>query len=229
MSFTLLQSILDSALELPLLSGLSDSLQKFSGETRGDFPVIGEVPGNVVHEMIKDINARGMFSSETDFGTENVTHILGSITDSLTPQDIDYTPPREGMFSKDELSSLIDSALDREGIEQEDARNQWRQLLTLISENESKSTPSAVNTWDANYTGEIVSDGHKYSASRGMFQLIPDTFSQYHEPGTSNNIYDPIAQVSATINYLQERYNIDLNGDNIQEFYSQRYPRYKGY
>jgi hypothetical protein len=46
--------------------------------------------------------------------------------------------------------------------------------------------------------------------SRGLMQVIGSTFSAYHVPGTSGNIYDPLANIAAAINYALHRYGPTL-------------------
>ncbi|WP_318216558.1 transglycosylase SLT domain-containing protein [Streptomyces sp. SCL15-6] len=78
-------------------------------------------------------------------------------------------------------------------------------LLTLMFR-ESSFRPNAVNTGDANATGPVQSDGAKLNCSRGYAQVIPDTFAENHQVGTSDRIYDPVANVAASINYIWRRY-----------------------
>lgn len=78
-------------------------------------------------------------------------------------------------------------------------------LLTLILR-ESSYNDNAVNTTDSNAWGAIQSDGAPLHCSRGYCQTIPDTFSSYHEENTSNHIYDPVANISAAINYINDVY-----------------------
>jgi len=46
--------------------------------------------------------------------------------------------------------------------------------------------------------------------ARGIMQVIPATFAAYHVPGTSNNIFDLLANISAGINYAKNRYGPGL-------------------
>jgi SLT domain-containing protein len=36
--------------------------------------------------------------------------------------------------------------------------------------------------------------------------VIPDTFADNHQEGTTNRIYDPVANIAASINYISLRY-----------------------
>jgi SLT domain-containing protein/phage-related protein len=42
--------------------------------------------------------------------------------------------------------------------------------------------------------------------ARGLMQVIPPTFAAYHVAGTSNNIFDPLANIAAGLNYASHRY-----------------------
>lgn len=78
-------------------------------------------------------------------------------------------------------------------------------LLTLMFR-ESSYKPNAVNRDDVNATGPVQSDSAKLNCSRGYAQVIPDTFAENHQAGTSGRIYDPVANIAAAINYIWRRY-----------------------
>ncbi len=63
---------------------------------------------------------------------------------------------------------------------------------------ESSGNPNDTNNWDSN-----AAIGQN---SRGLLQVIPDTFATYRNPSLSNNIYDPLANVYAGLNYMIKRY-----------------------
>jgi len=67
---------------------------------------------------------------------------------------------------------------------------------------ESGGNPNAINNWDIN--------AQHGDPSRGLLQVIGGTFSAFHVPGTSLNIYDPLANVAAAINYALHRYGPTL-------------------
>ncbi|WP_189204770.1 transglycosylase SLT domain-containing protein, partial [Streptomyces purpureus] len=50
--------------------------------------------------------------------------------------------------------------------------------------------------------------------SIGLLQVIKPTFDAYHVPGTKNDQYDPVANITAACNYAAARYgSIDnVNG-----------------
>lgn len=67
---------------------------------------------------------------------------------------------------------------------------------------ESGGDPNAINNWDIN--------AQRGDPSRGLMQTIGSTFAAYHIPGTSMNIYDPLANVAAAINYAKHVYGPSL-------------------
>ncbi|WP_030347222.1 transglycosylase SLT domain-containing protein [Streptomyces sp. NRRL S-1022] len=63
---------------------------------------------------------------------------------------------------------------------------------------ESSGNPNAINLWDSNAAKGIP--------SKGLLQVIDPTFNAYHVAGTSFNIYDPVANITAACNYAAARY-----------------------
>ncbi|GAB1330426.1 transglycosylase SLT domain-containing protein [Streptomyces sp. NPDC093260] len=73
---------------------------------------------------------------------------------------------------------------------------------------ESSGNPRAINLWDVNAVNGIP--------SKGLLQVIDPTFRTYHVPGTSWNIYDPVANITAACNYAAHRYG---SMDNVNSAY----------
>ncbi|MCX4592968.1 transglycosylase SLT domain-containing protein [Streptomyces sp. NBC_01549] len=73
---------------------------------------------------------------------------------------------------------------------------------------ESSGNPMAINDWDINAINGIP--------SKGLLQVIPPTFKAYHVPGTSWNIYDPVANITAAANYAADKYG---SMDNVNSAY----------
>ncbi|MFJ5547529.1 transglycosylase SLT domain-containing protein [Streptomyces sp. NPDC093225] len=63
---------------------------------------------------------------------------------------------------------------------------------------ESSGNPLAINNWDINAQNGIP--------SKGLLQVIQPTFNAYHVPGTSMDLYDPVANITAACNYAAARY-----------------------
>jgi LysM repeat protein len=127
----------------------------------------------------------------------------------------------------------------------------WITGYKTAAARESSSNPNAANCWDSNaktpagfkqvndYGYGFFSNGSRwlngelthFQCSRGVVQCIPQTFAAYHAPGTSINIYDPVASIAASINYVRSRYGVAKDGSNlaskVQQFDPTRPP--KGY
>jgi hypothetical protein len=63
---------------------------------------------------------------------------------------------------------------------------------------ESGGNPNIVNNWDIN--------AKRGDPSGGLMQTIGATFRAYHFPGTSNNMFDPLANILASMSYAMSRY-----------------------
>ncbi|QSL99670.1 tape measure protein [Gordonia phage Austin] len=92
---------------------------------------------------------------------------------------------------------------------------QWRKLATemLIKQgqsatyvdrllmqmnSESGGNPNAINDWDINATNG--------TPSKGLMQVIDPTFQQWRDPSLPNDIWDPAANIAASIRYTMGRY-----------------------
>ncbi|MHB9756045.1 transglycosylase SLT domain-containing protein [Streptomyces sp. BYX5S] len=73
---------------------------------------------------------------------------------------------------------------------------------------ESSGNPNAENGWDVNAQNGVP--------SKGLLQVIQPTFDAYHVSGTSNDITDPVANITAAANYAADRYG---SIDNVDSAY----------
>jgi SLT domain-containing protein len=94
-------------------------------------------------------------------------------------------------------AGLVSQALRMEGLSPGLAGNVLYQMST-----ESGGNPNAINNWDIN--------AQRGDPSRGLMQVIGSTFAAYHWPGTSMNIYDPLANIAAALNYARHVYGPSL-------------------
>lgn len=114
------------------------------------------------------------------------------------------------------------------GITNATAQANWTTGLVTAAGRESGYDFNAVNTTDSNATGPTVADGHPANCSRGVLQTIPPTFAEHHQAGTSNDIYDAVANTCAAINYVVSRYGVSKDGHDlaakVQQFDPSRPP-----
>ncbi|MBY0441372.1 MAG: transglycosylase SLT domain-containing protein [Mycobacteriaceae bacterium] len=128
------------------------------------------------------------------------------------------------------VSRYLEEALDRMGIGDPRARANWRSGMTTIAEHESGFRADAINLTDSNAHGPRQSDGGPLNSSRGIWQLVPGTFARFHQPGTSNHIWDPVANACASMNYQMSRYGVDHDGHNQRALVGQANPGvHRGY
>jgi hypothetical protein len=92
---------------------------------------------------------------------------------------------------------LVLQALSMEGLSTSLVNNVLYQMQT-----ESGGNEAAINLTDSNAKAG--------TPSKGLLQVIGPTFSRYHWPGTSNNIYDPLANIAAALNYARHVYGPNL-------------------
>lgn len=119
----------------------------------------------------------------------------------------------------------IAAALDRLGVHETSARRNWIHGYETLIARESAGRPSAIASQPATAPGPMQPDGYGLGYARGLTQTIPATFASYHQPGTSANIYDPIANIAASMNYVMRRYGVRLDGSNLVELVQQADPR----
>ncbi|MEE6179075.1 transglycosylase SLT domain-containing protein [Mycobacterium sp. 050134] len=113
-------------------------------------------------------------------------------------------PARSGRAA---IVSAIRKALDLKGIHDPEARARWERGMDLVARRESNYNADAVNGWDSNAA--------RGTPSKGAWQFIAPTFAAYHQPGTSPNIYDLVAQACAFINYARGHYGVAADASNL--------------
>ncbi|TDQ05375.1 transglycosylase SLT domain-containing protein [Labedaea rhizosphaerae] len=90
--------------------------------------------------------------------------------------------------------------------------------IWAIIQHESGGNPNAINNWDSN-----AAAGHP---SKGLMQCIDSTFNAYKMPGY-DNIYGPVDNICAGVNYAISRYGSLSNVPGIASMASGG--GYKGY
>lgn len=146
------------------------------------------------------------------------------------------------------VASWIAGACAARGITDSSAVAAWTKGYQTAIARESSGDANACNRNDSNnVTPSGYSDVHDYGngypggnlngalthyqCSRGCAQCIPQTFAANHCPGTSSQIYDPVANIAASIGYVVKTYGVSKDGHDlaskVQQFDPNRSP--KGY
>lgn len=119
--------------------------------------------------------------------------------------------------------AAIRKALDIKGIHDPAARARWERGMDLVARRESNYNANAINNWDSNAA--------RGTPSKGAWQFIAPTFAAYHQPGTSRDIHNLVAQACAFINYAMGSYGVAADASNLADRIQQADPRRapKGY
>ncbi|MGW4566939.1 transglycosylase SLT domain-containing protein [Streptomyces sp. NPDC004561] len=125
-------------------------------------------------------------------------------TASRSVQRLDIQPVAAKTYANN-LDGWINQALDI--MKQHNIPGSYSGLHRNIMR-ESSGNPMAINNWDVNAANGIP--------SKGLLQVIQPTFNTYHVSGTSSNIYDPVANITAAANYAAHRYG---SIDNVNSAY----------
>ena len=166
-------------------------------------------------------------------------------------EDLGQIDPKQVTFHRftgeGTLEDWIDQASTAAGVQ---ASAYWVKGFRTAVARESSGNPNACNLWDSNARTPAgfsrvkdFGDGYRsvggivrlngalthFQCSRGIVQCIPQTFAQRHAPGTSVNIYDPVACIAAAMRYVRSRYGVAVDGSNlarkVQQFDPNRPPR----
>jgi WXG100 family type VII secretion target len=87
-------------------------------------------------------------------------------------------------------------------VSEADAQRIWQ-----IIQHESGGNPQAINNWDSNAA--------KGTPSKGLMQCIDPTFNSYKLPG-HNDIWNPVDNICAGVNYAMSRYGSLANVPGIK-------------
>lgn len=145
------------------------------------------------------------------------------------------------------VASWIAAACAARGITSSAAVANWTKGYQTAIARESSGDANACNTNDSNNktpagyskvadygtgygnpSGNLNGQLVNYQCSRGVAQCIPQTFAANHCPGTSNVIYDPVANIAASMGYVRAQYGVAADGSNlaskVQQFDPNRSP-----
>jgi SLT domain-containing protein len=119
--------------------------------------------------------------------------------------------------------AAIRKALDIKDVHDPAARARWERGMDLVARRESNYNANAINDWDSNAA--------RGTPSKGAWQFIAPTFAAYHQPGTSRDIHNLVAQACAFINYAMGRYGVAVDASNLADRIQQADPHRapKGY
>ncbi|MCA2238137.1 hypothetical protein JF737_15920 [Mycobacterium avium] len=128
------------------------------------------------------------------------------------------------------IREAIDGALDALGITDPQARQRWQEGYQTLIERESSGRVHAIANGDSNAVGPMMADGGHRGSSRGLAQVTPSTFEAFWVPGTSKDIFDPVANIAASMNYVisDPKYHVSPSGVDLATKIAQANPRSQG-
>ncbi|PAD38605.1 transglycosylase SLT domain-containing protein [Terribacillus sp. 7520-G] len=94
----------------------------------------------------------------------------------------------------------------------------WLGPLSMMAQRESGGNPRAINNWDIN--------AKRGTPSKGLMQTIDPTFQAYKGKGM-NDIWNPVHNAVASINYIKARYGTVFNTPGMRNM--ARGGGYRGY
>ncbi|MFI1736273.1 hypothetical protein [Streptomyces sioyaensis] len=172
----------------------------------------------------------GLF--QVDFGSpaSGMTDGAAISAGAINPKDVTFNRHVSGGT----LEEWITEACAAAGVP---ANHHWIRGIKTAAARESSGNPNVCNVWDSNaITPHGFNEVHDFGdgvyrrggiprkingaqtpfkCSRGVLQCIPQTFASRHAPGTSVNIYDPVASIAAAIGYVRKTYDVAADGSNL--------------
>lgn len=88
--------------------------------------------------------------------------------------------------------------------------------MDLVARRESNYNANAINHWDSNAAR---------GTQQGRLAVHRSDVRGHHEPGTSTNIHDLVAQACAFINYARGHYGVAADASNLADLIQQADPR----
>jgi hypothetical protein len=128
--------------------------------------------------------------------------VKDKLSDLLSAGGVDANgnPYAKGIPTSGTLAGWIKKAMKLTGVY---GRPGWYAKLYGIAMRESRGDPTAINNYDSNAAKGIP--------SKGVMQIIPPMYKKFHQKGTSWNMYDPISNIAAAINYIKGVYGSPQN------------------
>lgn len=118
-----------------------------------------------------------------------------------------------GVIPTGDRLRIIEEALKLTSTPPPGTKDEWLRGMNTLIERESSWNPNSINNWDSNAA--------KGTPSKGLAQTIDPTFQSNKVPGY-DNIWDPVSNVAASINYIKREYG---GIGNVQQAQSGMAPR----
>ena len=194
-------------------ASLLDEIKAFAGSLAGGplslFDWATDIYDKYFKKYVTQITdfGKGKHGALGDIGSGVMKKLADGAMDAIKPKFADVlgaldggTGYAKGIPTKGTLSSWIRQAMKLTHV---DGKPGWFNKLYSIAMRESRGDPRAVNDYDINAK---IGD-----PTKGVMQIRSSYIKKFHQPGTSYNLFDPIANISAAINYIKYRYGTPFN------------------
>lgn len=136
-----------------------------------------------------------------------------NVSGDITASAVDYTPMPAADIDR---AGVTGSALLAAGVGTA-ALHDFADATDLVVAKESMWNPNAIAILNDEAT--VMADGAPYPAQRGLTQLTPWAFAEYHVAGTSSRIYDPVANIAAAWQLIADVWDVNLHtGQGLPNF-----------
>lgn len=190
-------------------TSLTTGLRSFAFGETGFGPITSGSNANIAEEkMRRQQNPAGVWTLAGDVhggGTLKVGTGAVAKLDSLLASASAAGGAIGGMIPEGDRRRIIEEAMGLTHTPPPSTRDAWLAGMNTLITRESGWNPGAVNNWDSNAAAG--------NSSRGLAQVIPTTFNAHKVPG-HDNIYAPVDNVAAAINYIKSRYGTI---ENVQQ------------
>ncbi len=173
---------------------------------------------NNLTDIVKTLTDKVIQQFKSGFGIHSPSkvmfemggHLMQGLINGMTNKDMEgfvqnwignMTNAAGGAISGN-LSGWITTAMALTGVGPD-----WYGPLAQIIEHESSGNPNDINLWDYN--------AQHGDPSRGLMQLTGENMADYHLQGMEN-IYDPVSNIAAGIQYIKSRYGSVYNVPGIR-------------
>lgn len=149
---------------------------------------------SILAALLNQKGSGGFGNAPTWLGALAAGGLAGRIKQIVESLAGSYTNWTGGVASKAQVTSWIKAAMEATGI----SGNGWIDGMLTLTKRESNWNPKAINNWDSNAAAGIP--------SKGIAQVIDPTFAAYRSTALPNDIWNPIANIGASMRYINGRY-----------------------
>lgn len=144
-----------------------------------------------IESALAGFSAQGLVGSLPERVYKSMSDAMETKAVALAKASMTFADP--GGAGVERWRPLVETLLTRYGLGLENTNRTLRRM-----NQESGGNPRAINNWDSNAA--------KGTPSKGLMQVIDPTFAAFRDPALSSDIWDPMANVGASMRYAMAQY-----------------------